>query len=149
VQVALDDVALWHERDISHSSAERVVLPDSTGLLAFMLRETTAVLEGLRVFPDRMRANLDADGGLAFSQAVLLALIDRGLARDEAYRVVQTAAAAAWDGGDFRAELGSNPEVQRLLPPDDLAALFDPARFIRNLDVVFDRVEKLPVRGPA
>jgi adenylosuccinate lyase len=149
VQVALDDVALWHERDISHSSAERVVLPDSTGLLAFMLQEMTAVLEGLRVFPERMRANLDADGGLAFSQAVLLALIDRGLARDEAYRVVQTAAAGAWDGGDFRAELGSNPEVQRLLPPDDLAALFDPARFVRNLDVVFDRLEKVPVREPA
>jgi adenylosuccinate lyase len=149
VQVALDDVALWHERDISHSSAERVVLPDSTGLLAFMLTEMTVVLEGLRVFPERMRANLDADGGLAFSQAVLLALVDRGLARDEAYRVVQTAAAAAWDGGDFRAELGSNPEVERLLPPEDLAALFDPARFVRNLDVVFDRVEKLPVRGPA
>jgi adenylosuccinate lyase len=149
VQVALDDVALWHERDISHSSAERVVLPDSTGLLAFMLTEMTSVLEGLRVFPERMRANLDADGGLAFSQAVLLALIDRGLARDEAYRVVQTAAAAAWDGGDFRAELGSNPEVERLLAPEDLAALFDPARFVRNLDVVFDRVEKLPVRGRA
>ena len=141
---ALENVALWHERDISHSSAERVVLPDCTGLLAFMLRETAGVLEGLRVFPERMLANLDADGGLAFSQAVLLALVDRGLPRDEAYRVVQTAAASAWDGGDFRAELGSNPEVQRLLSPDDLAALFDPARFLRNLDVVFDRLEKLP-----
>jgi adenylosuccinate lyase len=148
LQVALEDVALWHERDISHSSAERVILPDSTGLLDFMLAETTTVLEGLRIYPERMLQNLEAAGGLAFSQSVLLALVDRGLSRDEAYRVVQTAAAEAWDaGGDFRAELGSNPEVLRLLSPDELAGLFDPARFLRNLDVVFDRLEKLPVRN--
>jgi adenylosuccinate lyase len=148
VQVALENVALWHERDISHSSAERVVLPDSTGLLDFMLDEATKLLDGLRVYPDRMRRNLELDGGLAFSQTVLLALVDKGLPRDEAYRIVQTAAARAWDAGqDFRAELGSNPEVLRLLTPDELTALFDPARFLRNLDVVFARLEKLPV-GP-
>lgn len=146
LQVALENVALWHERDISHSSAERVILPDSSGLLDFMLVETTKVLQGLRIYPERMRENLEADGGLAFSQTVLLALVDRGLSRDEAYRVVQTAAADAWDaGGDFRAALGSNPEVQRLLTPDELAGLFDPSRFLGNLDVVFERLEKLPV----
>jgi adenylosuccinate lyase len=148
LQTALENVALWHERDISHSSAERVILPDSTGLVAFMLSEATTLLQDLRVYPDRMRRNLEADGGLAYSQTVLLALVDRGLPRDEAYRIVQTAAAKAWDeGGDFRAELGSNPEVLRLLTPDDLTGLFDPARFLRNLDIVFARLEKLPVRG--
>ncbi len=146
LQAALENVALWHERDISHSSAERVILPDSTIALDFMLEEFTRVLDGLRVYPERMRENLDAGGGLAYSQAVLLALVDKGLSRDDAYRIVQSAAAAAWDrGGDFRTELGSNPEVARLLPPDELGALFDPKRFLRNLDGVFDRLAKLPV----
>ncbi len=146
LQVALENVALWHERDISHSSAERVILPDSTIALDFMLSEMTKVLEGLRVFPERMRENLDAGGGLAYSQSVLLALIDEGLSRDDAYRIVQKAAAAAWDrGADFRAELGSNPEVARLLAADELGALFDPLRSLRHLDVVFDRLAKLPV----
>jgi adenylosuccinate lyase len=145
-QAALENVALWHERDISHSSAERVIFPDACGLLDFMLLETTKVLQGLRVFPDRMRRNLDADGGLTFSQNVLLALVDRGLSRDEAYRVVQRASAAAWDeGADFRAELGTNPELQRLLSPEELNQLFDPERSLRNLGGVFDRLEKLPV----
>ena len=94
---------LWHERDISHSSAERVILPDSTIALHFMLAEMHEVLEGLEVYPERMRENLQVGGGLAFSQNVLLALVDAGLARDEAYAIVQTAAAAAWDeGASFR-----------------------------------------------
>jgi adenylosuccinate lyase len=148
LQAALEDVVLWHERDISHSSTERIILPDSTGLLAFMLSEMTGVLDGLRIHPDRMRRNLEADGGLSFSQTALLALVDKGLSRDEAYRIVQTAAAEVWDeGGDFRGQLGSNPEVLRLLSPEELASLFDPSRFLRNLHVVFDRLEKLPVRG--
>ncbi|MEX2274972.1 MAG: adenylosuccinate lyase [Actinomycetota bacterium] len=148
LQTALENVPLWHERDISHSSAERVIFPDSTGLLDFMLKETTTVLEGLRIHPERMRENLASDGGLAFSQSVLLVLVDKGLSRDDAYRIVQTAAAAAWDGGgDFRADLGSNPEVARLLTPEELNVLFDPNRYLRNLDVVFDRLEKLSVEG--
>jgi len=147
-QTALEDVALWHERDISHSSAERVIFPDATGLFDFMLAEMTTVLDGLRVYPDRMRANLEADGGLAFSQSVLLALIDAGMGRDEAYRVVQQAAAGAWDqGADFRAALGSNPEVTSRLSPEELTALFDPQRFLRNLGGVFEKLEKLPVEG--
>ena len=145
-QTALENVALWHERDISHSSAERVILPDSCGLLDFMLDEFATVVEGLRVYPDRMRANLEADGGLAFSQSVLLALVDAGSSRDDAYRIVQHAAAAAWDrDSDFRGALGSNPEVQHLLSAEDLNALFDPSRFLRNLGGVFAKLEKLPV----
>jgi adenylosuccinate lyase len=147
-QAALENVALWHERDISHSSAERVIFPDACGLLDFMMSEATKVLDGLRVFPDRMRSNLEADGGLAFSQAVLLALVEKGLSRDDAYGIVQRASASTWDeGADFRAELGQNPEVQRLLSPEELNTLFDPSRFLRNLDGVFEKLEKLPVEG--
>jgi adenylosuccinate lyase len=147
-QAALENVALWHERDISHSSAERVILPDACGLLDFMVHEATDVLDGLLVFPDRMRANLEADGGLAFSQAILLALVERGMSRDDAYAIVQRASSAAWDeGADFRAELGQNPEVERLLSPEELNTLFDPSRFLRNLDGVFEKLEKLPVEG--
>jgi adenylosuccinate lyase len=139
---ALEDVALWHERDISHSSAERLIFPDATGLLAFMLRDLTWVIEGLVVFPDRMRAQVDSLGGIAFSQTVLLGLVDAGLSRDEAYRIVQRAAAAAWDeGASFRAAIEAEPRAADL----DLDALFDPARFLANLGPLFDRLEKLPV----
>jgi len=146
LQAALEDVALWHERDISHSSVERVILPDSTMALDFMLDQLAWVIEGLRVFPDRMRENLGAGGGLAYSQAVLLALVDRGLARDEAYAIVQAAAAAAWDGGaSFRDVLRTDPRVVEVLDEGDLEALFEPTRYLRNLDVVFERLAKLPV----
>jgi adenylosuccinate lyase len=150
LQVALENVVLWHERDISHSSAERVILPDSTMALDFMLADLAEVLEGLRVYPERMRENLDAGGGLAYSQGVLLALVDAGLSRDDAYRIVQEAAAAAWDGGaGFRAVLAARPDVAERLSADELEALFDPARYLRNLDVVFDRLVKLPVSEDA
>lgn len=146
LQAALENVVLWHERDISHSSAERVIFPDSTIALDFMLAELTEVLEGLLVYPARMRANLEAGGGLVYSQGVLLALVERRLSRDEAFRLVQAASAAAWDEGkDFRAELAANPEVGPVLPPADLDALFDPVRYLGNLDVVFDRLAKLSV----
>ncbi|MFL5797176.1 MAG: adenylosuccinate lyase [Actinomycetota bacterium] len=145
---ALEDVALWHERDISHSSAERVILPDSTVLAHYLLHLFTGVMEGLRVFPDRMLENLEAGGGLAFSQGVLLALVDKGLSREEAYHVVQTAAAAAWDDdGDFRDVLLSRPEVRERLSPAEFQALFDPAASVRHLDAVFDRLEKLEIGG--
>ena len=139
---ALEDVALWHERDISHSSAERLIFPDATGLLAFMLRDLTWVIDGLMVFPDGMRAHVDSLGGIAFSQTVLLGLVDAGLSRDEAYRIVQRAAAAAWDDdASFRAAIEADPRASDL----DLDALFDPARFLANLGPLFDRLEKLPV----
>jgi len=143
LQAALENTVLWHERDISHSSAERVILPDSTMALDFMLAETTEVLEGSLVFPERMRENLDVGGGLAYSQNVLLALVDAGLERDAAYAIVQAAAAKAWDeGASFRDELAANEDVVSRV---DLAPLFDPARALRNLDVVFDRLEKVEV----
>ena len=146
LQAALEDVALWHERDISHSSVERVILPDSTMALDFMLDQLAWVLRGLRVFPDRMREHLSAGGGLAYSQAVLLALVDRGLARDEAYAIVQAAAAAAWDAGaSFRETLGADPRVARLISAEELDELFEPSRYLRHLDVVFERLAKLPV----
>jgi adenylosuccinate lyase len=142
LQVALENAVLWHERDISHSSAERVILPDSTIVLDFMLAEMAAVLDGLEVYPDRMRRNLEVGGGLAYSQNVLLALVDAGMARDDAYAIVQGAASKAWDEGErFRDELEANPEVTSRVR---LNELFDPARALRNLDVVFDRLEKIP-----
>ena len=120
-------MALWHERDISHSSAERVILPDSTIALHYLLHLFTGVMEGLRVFPERMLANLDLGGGLAFSQGVLLALIGTGLSRDEAYAIVQRAAAAAWDeGGEFRDAAAEREEVKVRLSPAVFESLFDP-----------------------
>jgi adenylosuccinate lyase len=118
--------------------------------LDFMLADLAEVLEGLRVYPERMRENLDEGGGLAYSQGVLLALVDAGLSRDDAYRIVQEAAAAAWDGGaDFRAVLADRRDVAERLSADELEALFDPARYLRNLDVVFDRLVKLSVSEDA
>jgi adenylosuccinate lyase len=147
-QTALEDVVLWHERDISHSSAERIVFPDATGLLAFMLRELTWVLEGLRVFPDRMRANLDAGGGVVYSQAVLLALVRAGLPRDEAYALVQAAAAEAWDrGASFREAIEGDARIADRLDAATIEELFDPVRSLANLGRVFERIEKLPVES--
>jgi adenylosuccinate lyase len=141
---ALENVALWHERDISHSSAERVILPDATGLLAFMLRDMRRVIEGMDVYPERMRANLMAHGGIAFSQTVLLALVEAGMQRDEAYAVVQRAAASAWDdGASFREQIEASPEVRARLDEAAIAAAFDAARGLRHLGGVFDRLDKV------
>ena len=147
-QAALENVALWHERDISHSSAERLIFPDATGLLAFMLRDLTWVLDGLIVFPDRMRENLETGGGVVYSQAVLLALVNAGLPRGEAYALVQSAAARAWDeGASFREQLEVDPEVARRLDSTALGPLFDPIRHLANLGGVFEKLEKLPVES--
>jgi adenylosuccinate lyase len=146
LQAALENTVLWHERDISHSSAERVILPDSTMALHFMLAEMTEVLDGLVIYPERMGENLQVGGGLAFSQNVLLALVDAGLPRDEAYAIVQDAAATAWDDdASFRDLVASDPRVRERLG-ERLDELFDPAAALRNLDVVFDRLEKVEVR---
>ena len=146
LQTALENTVLWHERDISHSSAERVILPDSTTALHFMLVEMTEVLETMEVHPDRMRQNLEVGGGLAFSQNVLLALVDAGMSRDDAYAIVQVTAASAWDeGSSFRDTLEGDERVRDLIG-GRMDELFDPARALRNLDVVFDRLEKVEVR---
>jgi adenylosuccinate lyase len=150
LQAALEDVALWHERDISHSSVERVILPDSSLALDYMLAVATTVVEGLRVFPERMRANLDSTGGVFFSQRVLLALVDAGLPRDRAYAVVQRAAAESWErGAHFREAAWSEVEPLGVIDLDAFQGLFVLGPFVANLDAVFARLEKLDVTEPA
>jgi adenylosuccinate lyase len=142
-QAGFEDQALWHERDISHSSVERVVIPDAFLVLDFMTHDLTTVLEGLVVHPDRMRANLEAGGGLVFSQRVLLALTAAGLARDEAYRIVQRHALAAADGGPpFRAALERDAAVHSRLDADTLAECFELRYFLRHVDAIYARVEE-------
>jgi adenylosuccinate lyase len=144
LQSSLENVALWHERDISHSSVERVIFPDSTIALDYMLYLAEFVIREMRVFPERMRENIEVGGGLVFSQSVLLALIDKGMTRDQAYRLVQQAAAAAWDEGkDFRAELSAKKGVREALSQEELDVLFEPR--LEHLDAVFARLEKLEV----
>jgi adenylosuccinate lyase len=142
----LENNALWQERDISHSSAERVILPDSTILAFYMLRTAQRILRGLQVDAERMVENLNLGGGIVFSGQVLLALVETGMSRDRAYEVVQDAAMRAWEGkGGFREILAENGEVQSRVG-EDLDAFFDPARALRNLGVVFDRVGELKRR---
>jgi adenylosuccinate lyase len=144
--VGFENNALWQERDISHSSAERVVLPDSTTVAYYMLRTTIRILKGLRIDEARMRENLNLGGGIVYSGRVLLALVEAGMSRDEAYMVVQGAAMRAWEGeGGFRELLEADGEVQKRLGAN-LDALFDPAYALRNLEVVFDRVKDLKER---
>ena len=145
-QAAFENVALWHERDISHSSAERLIFPDATGLLDFMLGDMTWVIEGLVVFPERMAEHVMSLGGIAFSQSVLLALVEAGIERDRAYEIVQRAAAAAWDeGASFRETIAADPDVRAALDAAALDELFEPSRFLRNAGGVFEKLEKLPV----
>jgi adenylosuccinate lyase len=142
-QALLEDQPLWHERDISHSSVERVALPDAFLAADFMAHELAEVLEGLRVNEARMRANLEAGGGLVHSQRVLLALVDAGLARDEAYAIVQRHALAAADGGTpFRDALAADPAVRERLSPERLAACFDLQHHLRSVDAIFARAEE-------
>jgi len=144
----LEDVALWHERDISHSSVERVALPDACLVLDFALVRMTRLVDGLVVDAGRMRRNLDAARGLVFSQAVLLAMIETGMDRDTAYRIVQRNAAAAWEeGGEFRDLLAADPEVP--VTPERLGACFDPLRQLEASRVVFERLERLDLERPA
>ncbi|MDQ3694277.1 MAG: adenylosuccinate lyase [Chloroflexota bacterium] len=137
----LENIALWHERDISHSSTERVIFPDACIVLDFMLDETGDLIDRLVVYPDQMRRNLDLGGGVVFSQPVLLALVDAGLDRQAAYEIVQKHAYAAWErGASFRAELEADPKVRALLTAADLDQLFDPTVQLRYVDDIFQRV---------
>jgi adenylosuccinate lyase len=137
----MEDVALWHERDISHSSVERVIGPDATVTLDFMLHRFAGLVDGLRVYPERMKENLEATRGLVFSQPVLLKLIDKGMERQQAYVVVQRNAMKVWDEGkDFRTLLAADPDVQALLAPREVDACFDLQHELRHVDQVFDRV---------
>ena len=140
---ALENQPLWHERDISHSSVERVAFPDAFLTADFMAHDLAYVLEGLRVNEARMLANLEAGGGLVHSQRVLLALTESGLARDDAYAIVQRLALAAADGGTpFRDALAAEPEVRKRLGPERLAACFDLAHYFKNVDAIFARAEE-------
>jgi adenylosuccinate lyase len=137
---ALENVALWHERDISHSSVERVILPDSTMLVDYMLHRMTGIIEGLQVYPERMRENMERSYGLMFSQRVLLKLADRGLPRQHAYEIVQRNAMRAWrERTGFKGLLEADPEVMARLAPADLAACFEPAWYLRNVDAIYRR----------
>ncbi len=140
-QAALENVALWHERDISHSSVERVILPDSTILLDYLLDLTAFILEGLDVDPARMAENLDKSYGLVYSQRVLLKLTDAGLARQVAYEIVQRNAMRAWrERRSFLELLAAEPEVSGRLTADELKACFDPAWYLRHVDAIFKRI---------
>jgi adenylosuccinate lyase len=138
---ALENVALWHERDISHSSVERVIAPDTTIALDFALARLTRLIDRLVVYPERMRQNLESLGGLVDSQRVLLALTQAGMSREDAYRIVQKNAMAAWEGqGLFSDLLKQDPEITRLLPASSIDALFDPAYHLKHVDTIFARV---------
>lgn len=138
---AMENVALWHERDITHSSVERVVIPDSCILLDYMLSLSVDLLDRLIVYPDNMLANLERTHGLIFSQAVLLALTGKGMKREDAYRAVQSAAMEVWKSGkDFKDLLTSSAEVMQVVSPAEVAELFDLNKSIRNVDAIFARV---------
>lgn len=149
---ALENVPLWHERDISHSSAERVIIPDSTILVNYLLNVMRHVLEGMHVYPENMRFNLERTGGLVFSQRVLLALVGKGMTREDAYRLVQGEAMAAWaDYGQpagtartFRERIAAHPAVRERLTDAEIDACFDPAHHLRHVDTIFRRLGLLP-----
>jgi adenylosuccinate lyase len=144
LQAALEDVALWHERDISHSSVERIIVPDSLMLAYYVLVKFRQVVEGLRVYPERMMRNLDSSFGLVFSQPVLLALVESGRTRDEAYRMVQRNAMRAWqEERSFRELLAADPEVTATLDAARLDACFDLKRALANINRVFDALDDL------
>ncbi|MEH1885513.1 adenylosuccinate lyase [Nostoc sp.] len=139
---ALENVALWHERDISHSSVERVILPDACTLTHFMLSEITDLVKNLLVYPENMERNLNCYGGVVFSQKVLLALIDKGSNREEAYAIVQESAHIAWNkpGGNFQDLISKDPRVTEKLSPTELEVCFDPQQHLQHLEEVYQRL---------
>ena len=140
-QAALENVALWHERDISHSSVERVIFPDSTILADYLLAKTTDLLDRLLVYPERMKKNLESTGGLIFSGQLLLDLAEAGMFREDAYRLVQSHAMRAWKGDlIFRDEVAKDSVITGLLSADKLAHTFDYTRQLGNVDAIFKRV---------
>jgi adenylosuccinate lyase len=140
-QTAFENVALWHERDISHSSAERVILPDSTVLADYLLVKTANLIEKLLVYPKRMLKNLESTGGLIFSGQLLLDLTESGMSREDAYRLVQTHAMRSWkEDLTFRDEIAKVPEITDRLSPEKLARAFDYTRQLQNVDAIFARV---------
>ncbi|HTW79366.1 MAG TPA: adenylosuccinate lyase [Terracidiphilus sp.] len=140
-QAALEDIALWHERDISHSSVERVIFPDSTILVDYLLAKTTDLIDRLLVYPERMKKNLESTGGLIFSGQLLLDLAEAGMLREDAYRLVQSHAMRAWkEDLNFREEVAHDPQIAALLSPEKLEKTFDYTRQLGNVDAIFERV---------
>jgi len=138
---ALENIALWHERDISHSSVERIIIPDSTTLVNYMLRRLTGILQGLHVYPDRMKENISRSYNLFFSQRVLLALTEKGLTREDAYSLVQRNAMESWKRRkDFKETLKEDPEIIKYLSAEELDSLFDISYYLRNIDYIYRRV---------
>jgi len=140
-QAAFENVALWHERDISHSSVERIILPDSTTLLDYMLAKTTNLVDTMFVYPERMRQNLESSGGLVFSGQLLLDLVEHGVSREDAYRMVQRHAMRAWqEGKNFRELVLKDKDITKRVPKSQIERAFDLKRQLRNVDKIFDRV---------
>ena len=140
-QAGFENVALWHERDISHSSVERVILPDSTTLVDYMLEKTSDLMERMLVYPERMKANLEASGGLVFSGQLLLDLVEHGLSREDAYRLVQGHAMRAWkEGLNFRKLVSEDPRITSHVPLQVIERAFELKRQLRNIDAIFARV---------
>ncbi|RJQ45124.1 MAG: adenylosuccinate lyase [Nitrospiraceae bacterium] len=138
---AMENIALWHERDISHSSVERIILPDSTILLDYMLARLTGILRGLHVYPDRMMENIEKSFGLFCSQRVLLRLTEKGLSRENAYQLVQKNAMQSWqEKKDFRETLKGDPKIMQYLPGNELDKIFDLKYYTKNVDYIFKRV---------
>jgi adenylosuccinate lyase len=138
---AMENVALWHERDITHSSVERVIIPDSCILLDYMLTQFTKIAEELLVYPEQMQTNIDRTHGLIYSQDVLLALTQKGLKREDAYRLVQDEAMRVWKSGQsFRDLLEQRQEVTNHLSKVDLDELFDPKKSLTHVDYIFEQV---------
>lgn len=136
----LEDVALWHERDISHSSVERVILPDATIALDHMLRKFSNIIDKLLVYPDAMIANLNKTGGLIFSQNLLIALVTKGVLREDAYKWVQRNAMARWlEGADFKTNVEADPDIKKYLTDEEIEHCFDPKPMLRNVDLIFSR----------
>jgi adenylosuccinate lyase len=141
MMAAHENVALWHERDISHSSVERVILPDSTILIDYMLSKMTAVISQMRVFPQRMLRNIEMTHGLVYSGQLLQDLVEKGMPRDDAYKAVQENAMAAWEAEtSFRERVAKDRRITKYMTSEDLEHTFDLNRQLRNVDKLFDRV---------
>jgi len=139
---AMENIPLWHERDISHSSAERIIFPDSTILVDFMLNRFRNVLDNLVVHEKNMLKNANMFGGIVYSQRVLLTLIGKGLKREDAYRIVQRTALNAFENdGNFKTNLNSDDEVQKYLTPDEIEGCFNTEDYLKNIDQIYSRFE--------
>ena len=137
----LENVALWHERDISHSSVERIILPDSTILLDYMLHKTIDLIDRLLVYPERMKENLERTRGLIFSQSLLLMLVQKNITREDAYKLVQNLAMECWKSGkDFRNVVRGDGKIQEFFSPSEIETCFDLGAHLRNVDNIFKRV---------